>query len=211
MQSEHTAHALISSTVIPGCPPGAPPAVIRRPGAVLLCRRVESAAVKQIWNRSTLCHKFLHSTDFFPSSFLPICELKRWAGLRGRRTGGEWRCKPLQLCLWHRHVRCMTLVAASNIYTLTCVSLKCEFTPWIIKLLKRAEAENWVVAQVATKVTQSYTLLNRRKRLEEKWGKCVASVYSQFYKNTKKTCCNTEDFVMEIKTVNIFDVKGIEP
>lgn len=98
-------------------------------GVVPLRWRIEPAATKQIWNHATLCHNFLHPTEVTWNArepFSPICELKtlkRWASLAGGTQKQEERgCEPLRLCMWHRYLRCMTPVAISNIYTLTCVS-----------------------------------------------------------------------------------------
>lgn len=103
-------------------------------GAMPLRWRIEPAATKQIWNHATLCHNFLHPTEVTWNArepFSPICELKtlkRWASLAGGTQKQEERgCEPLRLCMWHRYLRCMTPVAISNIYTLTCVS---QTTKW---------------------------------------------------------------------------------
>lgn len=108
--------------------------------AVPLRWRIEPVTTKQIWNRATLCHKFLHSTEvtwkqrepFF--AHLWAKTLKRWASLAGREQGGEERecgCKPLQLCSSHSYLTCMIPVAISNIYTLTCVSQTENHKMWL--------------------------------------------------------------------------------
>jgi len=63
-------------------------------GAVPLRWRTESVTAKQIWNRGTLCHKFLHSTQvaWMQGNLLTHLWAKKVRGPQGGKAGWEWGC-----------------------------------------------------------------------------------------------------------------------